>query len=115
MLALRFELSYLSHQSVEFLLNLSLLLRGVQVLRWLKQWDPCVFGSKRYSTSEEVLTSLRRQATHLHGNVNMGGRGSFNNNVNKSMAYRNDTFNSDSTRKVATEEKSTLDRPEEKV
>ncbi|XP_024380878.1 uncharacterized protein [Physcomitrium patens] len=86
-----------------------------EVLRWLKQWDPCVFGSKRYSTSEEVLTSLRRQATHLHGNVNMGGRGSFNNNVNKSMAYRNDTFNSDSTRKVATEEKSTLDRPEEKV
>lgn len=32
----------------------------MQVLLWLKQWDSCVFGSEIRTTSEEVLSSLRR-------------------------------------------------------
>ncbi|XP_022935346.1 chromosome transmission fidelity protein 18 homolog [Cucurbita moschata] len=31
-----------------------------EVLLWLKQWDSCVFGSEIRTTSEEVLSSLRR-------------------------------------------------------
>lgn len=74
-----------------------------------------MFGAKRHSTSEEVLTSLRRQATQAHGNGRMRGRGSYNNNVNMNTSFRNDRFNSDSTKNSAAEEKSTLDRPDEKV
>lgn len=32
----------------------------LQVLLWLKQWDSCVFGSEVRSTSNEVLSALRR-------------------------------------------------------
>lgn len=35
----------------------------LQVLLWLKQWDSCVFGSEIRSTSEEVLSALRRHST----------------------------------------------------
>ncbi|KAL8486812.1 hypothetical protein ACS0TY_023487 [Phlomoides rotata] len=35
-----------------------------EVLLWLKQWDSCVFGSDIKSTSEDVLSALRR---HLSG------------------------------------------------
>ncbi|KGN56754.1 chromosome transmission fidelity protein 18 homolog [Cucumis sativus] len=31
-----------------------------EVLLWLKQWDSCVFGSEIRTTSDEVLSSLRR-------------------------------------------------------
>ncbi|GER42432.1 chromosome transmission fidelity factor, partial [Striga asiatica] len=31
-----------------------------EVLLWLKQWDSCVFGSEIKSTTDDVLTSLRR-------------------------------------------------------
>ncbi|CAA0808375.1 P-loop containing nucleoside triphosphate hydrolases superfamily protein, partial [Striga hermonthica] len=31
-----------------------------EVLLWLKQWDNCVFGSEIKSTTDDVLTSLRR-------------------------------------------------------
>ncbi|KAH9680996.1 AAA domain-containing protein [Citrus sinensis] len=34
-----------------------------EVLLWLKQWDSCVFGSEIRSTSEEVLSALRRHST----------------------------------------------------
>lgn len=30
---------------------------------WLKQWDACVFGSEVRSTSEEVLSALRRHSS----------------------------------------------------
>lgn len=32
----------------------------LKVLFWLKQWDPCVFGTDIKSTTEDVLSSLRR-------------------------------------------------------
>ncbi|KAI5060585.1 hypothetical protein GOP47_0025005 [Adiantum capillus-veneris] len=31
-----------------------------EVLRWLKQWDKCVFGAKKTSTSLDVLAALKR-------------------------------------------------------
>ncbi|XP_022722750.1 chromosome transmission fidelity protein 18 homolog [Durio zibethinus] len=34
-----------------------------EVLLWLKQWDSCVFGSEIRSTSDEVLSALRRHST----------------------------------------------------
>ncbi|KAJ4722941.1 chromosome transmission fidelity protein 18-like [Melia azedarach] len=34
-----------------------------EVLLWLKQWDACVFGSEVRSTSEEVLSALRRHSS----------------------------------------------------
>ncbi|KAL1536180.1 chromosome transmission fidelity protein 18 [Salvia divinorum] len=34
-----------------------------EVLLWLKQWDSCVFGSEIKSTTDDVLTSLRRHST----------------------------------------------------
>ncbi|KAH6786798.1 P-loop containing nucleoside triphosphate hydrolases superfamily protein [Perilla frutescens var. hirtella] len=34
-----------------------------EVLLWLKQWDSCVFGSDIKSTTDDVLTSLRRHST----------------------------------------------------
>ncbi|CAN0915710.1 Fatty acid amide hydrolase [Linum grandiflorum] len=34
-----------------------------EVLLWLKQWDSCVFGSDIISTSDEVLSALRRHST----------------------------------------------------
>lgn len=37
-----------------------------QVLSWLKHWDSCVFGTEIRSTSEEVLSSLRRHSSTQH-------------------------------------------------
>ncbi|KAL0548042.1 hypothetical protein IC582_012483 [Cucumis melo] len=34
-----------------------------EVLLWLKQWDSCVFGSEIRTTSDEVLSSLRRHSS----------------------------------------------------
>ncbi|XP_050375424.1 uncharacterized protein LOC126792944 [Argentina anserina] len=34
-----------------------------EVLLWLKQWDSCVFGSEIRSTSDEVLTALKRHSS----------------------------------------------------
>lgn len=34
-----------------------------EVLLWLKQWDSCVFGSEIRSTSDEVLSALKRHSS----------------------------------------------------
>ncbi|CAH9071877.1 unnamed protein product [Cuscuta europaea] len=34
-----------------------------EVLTWLKQWDSCVYGSEIKSTTEHVLSALRRHST----------------------------------------------------
>lgn len=43
-----------------------------QVLAWLKQWDPLVFGAMRASTSANVLSALRN---HPMAATSGGGRG----------------------------------------
>ncbi|XP_044484210.1 chromosome transmission fidelity protein 18 homolog isoform X2 [Mangifera indica] len=37
-----------------------------EVLLWLKQWDSCVFGSEVRSTSDDVLSALRRHSSIAH-------------------------------------------------
>ncbi|KAG7653069.1 AAA+ ATPase domain [Arabidopsis suecica] len=37
-----------------------------EVLLWLKQWDASVFGSEIRSTTEEVLSALKRHSTSSH-------------------------------------------------
>ncbi|KAK8468143.1 hypothetical protein PHAVU_007G235800 [Phaseolus vulgaris] len=37
-----------------------------EVLLWLKQWDPVVFGSEIRSTSDDVLSALKRHSSIVH-------------------------------------------------
>ncbi|KAL3828358.1 hypothetical protein ACJIZ3_017160 [Penstemon smallii] len=37
-----------------------------EVLLWLKQWDSCVFGSEIKSTTDDVLSSLKRHSLGSH-------------------------------------------------
>lgn len=37
-----------------------------QVLLWLKQWDSCVFGSQIRTTTDDVLSALRRHSSAIH-------------------------------------------------
>ncbi|GAV66147.1 AAA domain-containing protein [Cephalotus follicularis] len=37
-----------------------------EVLLWLKQWDSCVFGSEIRSTSDDVLSALKRHSSVSH-------------------------------------------------
>lgn len=37
-----------------------------QVLLWLKQWDSCVFGSEIRSTTDDVLSALKRHSSLPH-------------------------------------------------
>ena len=39
---------------------------SLQVLLWLKQWDASVFGSEIRSTTDEVLSALKRHSTPSH-------------------------------------------------
>nr|XP_017215856.1 PREDICTED: chromosome transmission fidelity protein 18 homolog isoform X1 [Daucus carota subsp. sativus] len=48
-----------------------------EVLLWLKQWDSCVFGSEIKTTTEDVLSSLRRHtsvAQHQKANKSYIGK-----------------------------------------
>ncbi|KAL8122027.1 uncharacterized protein LOC141659384 [Apium graveolens] len=48
-----------------------------EVLLWLKQWDSCVFGSEIKTTTEDVLSSLRRHtsvAQHQKSNKSYFGK-----------------------------------------
>ncbi|XP_062210694.1 uncharacterized protein LOC133912120 [Phragmites australis] len=40
-----------------------------EVLLWLKQWDSCVFGSHIRSTSDDVLSALRRHSSTIQKNA----------------------------------------------
>lgn len=46
-----------------FLLYLNIYVDTWKVLLWLKQWDSCVFGSEIKTTTEDVLSSLRRHTS----------------------------------------------------
>ncbi|XP_020107967.1 chromosome transmission fidelity protein 18 homolog isoform X2 [Ananas comosus] len=37
-----------------------------EVLLWLKQWDSCVFGSQIRTTTDDVLSALRRHSSAIH-------------------------------------------------
>ena len=93
-----------------------------QVLGWLKKWDPCVFGAKKVSTSQEVLTALRRQVTQSTGGRGFaegrgfsGGRGSYKTPNNWNMPSHDEFSEPEPEMKPVPTESPTLDRPEEKV
>ncbi|XP_057783612.1 uncharacterized protein LOC131001284 [Salvia miltiorrhiza] len=59
-----------------------------EVLLWLKQWDSCVFGSEIKSTTDDVLTSLRRHSTgsqHLKQSSKSFSRNNRETKFNKDM------------------------------
>ncbi|CAM6015088.1 unnamed protein product [Sphagnum balticum] len=57
-----------------------------EVLRWLKQWDLCVFGAKQSSTSGEVQASLRRHVSQTQGRAPRGGPFSYSRPSNWSQS-----------------------------
>ncbi|KAI3459626.1 hypothetical protein Pfo_016289 [Paulownia fortunei] len=50
-----------------------------EVLLWLKQWDSCVFGSEIKSTTEDVLSALRRHSS-VSQHFKQSTKSSFGNN-----------------------------------
>ncbi len=100
----------------------------VQVLRWLKQWDLCVFGAKQSSTSGEVQASLRRHVSQKQGRAPRGGPFSYSRPSNWShspgsngtnrQSYKSssDTFlKSEPAKGSPLSEQSVKDKPEERV
>ncbi|VFR01092.1 unnamed protein product [Cuscuta campestris] len=57
-----------------------------EVLMWLKQWDSCVYGSEIKSTTDNVLTALRRHSSvkrpHFFGRKTNG--------INRGSIFTND-------------------------
>ncbi|KAJ6838515.1 chromosome transmission fidelity protein 18-like protein [Iris pallida] len=56
-----------------------------EVLLWLKQWDSCVFGSHIRSTTEDVLSALRRYSSAQH-QKHSDKRGFFSKNLGASFS-----------------------------
>ncbi|CAK9866614.1 unnamed protein product [Sphagnum jensenii] len=99
-----------------------------EVLRWLKQWDLCVFGAKQSSTSGEVQASLRRHVSQKQGRAPRGGPFSYSRPSNWShspgsngtnrQSYKSssDTFlKSEPAKGSPLSEQSVKDKPEERV
>ncbi|KAM2991742.1 hypothetical protein FF2_044061 [Malus domestica] len=91
-----------------------------EVLLWLKQWDPCVFGSEIRSTSDEVLSALRRHSSitqhhkHFDSKVSRNSRG-WNNEKNMHFKDMNDeSANSKSIPELWNKSRSTSP-PEQKI
>lgn len=60
----------------------------VQALLWLKQWDTCVFGSHIRTTSDDVLSDLRRHSILAHQDRQNKIFKTFNNNNRNSFSSR---------------------------
>ncbi|KAL4561136.1 hypothetical protein LXL04_033298 [Taraxacum kok-saghyz] len=60
-----------------------------EVLLWLKQWDSSVFGSELKSTTDDVLSALKRHST-VSQHKKVTSRSSFG--WNKDSVYNNNTF-----------------------
>ncbi|KAH7427153.1 hypothetical protein KP509_10G031900 [Ceratopteris richardii] len=80
-----------------------------KVLRWLKQWDKCVFGEKRTCTSVDVLTALKRHPP-MFQNRGIGGREGHNNSKAGWMDIKSNS-SVDSNGGIRISE----DRPEERI
>lgn len=61
----------------------------LQVLLWLKQWDSCVFGSEIKSTTDDVLSSLKRH-TSVAQHQKVSNRGYFG--KNRESRFREEKF-----------------------
>ena len=72
-------------------LNNSHLLCYFQVLLWLKQWDSSVFGSELKSTTDDVLSALKR-----HSSVSQQKKVHFRNSFGRNKEF---TSNNENLRK----------------
>ena len=86
-----------------------------QVLLWLKQWDSGVFGSEIRSTSEEVLSALKRHSTiaQHHKPLNRGQKWSNGRYINSRGIDESD--NSKSIQDVLNKKAKHVGPPEQKV
>lgn len=89
---------------------------------WLKQWDSCVFGSEIKTTTEDVLSSLRRHtsvAQHQKANKSYFGKNkeTWQNKENFREYKMLDQENNDSkgTQDLANRNRKGYATPEQKV
>ncbi|XP_058094701.1 uncharacterized protein LOC131240469 [Magnolia sinica] len=61
-----------------------------EVLLWLKQWDSCVFGSQIRTTTDDVLSALRRHSSLAQHQKVSDSRSSFS--KNRAAPFGNQTF-----------------------
>lgn len=101
-----------------------------EVLRWLKQWDKCVFGGKKTSTSFDVFAALRRHTPTYQnrrlpdsGSVAIKGdvAGSENDSKGGNRTEQNSNPSSNPPNSITSfknqlgKAESNLDRPDEKI
>lgn len=97
-----------------------------EVLHWLKQWDPCVFGSKNTRTSSEVLSALKRHSSISQSHGFFGNKKNFSFKGNKGVQPSNkhdgiekmntSNYPNDYSTKTADQLKEACDdRPDEKI
>ncbi|XAR62771.1 hypothetical protein NMG60_11017642 [Bertholletia excelsa] len=65
-----------------------------EVLLWLKQWDSCVFGSDIRSTTDEVLSALRRHSSAFQ-HQKLSARSFSRNNRESKLGKETDKFYND--------------------
>ncbi|KAK7279105.1 hypothetical protein RJT34_24149 [Clitoria ternatea] len=89
-----------------------------EVLLWLKQWDSIVFGSEIRSTSDEVLSALKRHSSVSHNqksfNPNRGSKWSGGNRYTNARSI-DENSNSKSIQDVLNTRSKNMSPPEQKV
>ncbi|WJX17347.1 hypothetical protein P8452_07276 [Trifolium repens] len=93
-----------------------------EVLLWLKQWDSTVFGSEIRSTSDDVLSALKRHSSISHKPKPMGSNfprtnGGHNWSSNRYTNYRStaESGNSTSIQDIRNAKSRNIGAPEQKV
>jgi hypothetical protein len=93
-----------------------------QVLLWLKQWDSTVFGSEIRSTSDDVLSALKRHSSISHKPKPMGSNfprtnGGHNWSSNRYTNSRStaESGNSTSIQDIRNTKSRNIGAPEQKV
>ncbi|XP_058724350.1 uncharacterized protein LOC131595863 [Vicia villosa] len=93
-----------------------------EVLLWLKQWDSTVFGSEIRSTSEDVLSALKRHSTISHNQKPMGsgfprtkGGHVWSNNRYTNSRSRDESDNSKSSQDTHNTKTRNIGAPEQKI
>ncbi|XP_048235422.1 chromosome transmission fidelity protein 18 homolog isoform X3 [Ricinus communis] len=94
-----------------------------EVLLWLKQWDSCVFGSEIRSTSDDILSSLRRHSTvsqhqklsHSNFPRRIKGHGWTNGNFRHSNSLDNENSNVKGIQDLWSKKSRLTGPPEQKI
>ncbi|KAF7837327.1 chromosome transmission fidelity protein 18-like protein [Senna tora] len=93
-----------------------------EVLLWLKQWDSSVFGSEIRSTSDEVLSALKRHSTVAHHQKPLDSKFSrmkrgpkWSNNTYRHSKSMDETGNSNSIQDILNKKSKHIGPPEQKI